>query len=547
MTIPEAVQLIIRAGSLSEGSGQVFVLEMGEPIKIVDLAETMIRLSGLEPDRDIAIEIVGARPGEKFHEDLFNPYERSAADACAENPARRATSRSIRSGSRRRSRRSTCSSSRATRRSSPSTSRRLAGRSRGVRRPSRPDRNVDCERCYGIAFPSPSPSTTSSTRWAADAGFAAIIGLAILILLYFAQARETASLREHDYEWAQRVQQLEARVNQLSRQQASLPAPAPQPQGRTMAGDPRAVPAAAGAVASRPAGPASGPGTVAEPALAGAPAGVAAPALTAATKLIPTYVPPVQDPVERLPVGAGELPPDATAVVAPPPQPATVAGGANGSSLYDHAPVEPPPAGRTPPPAPPRIQIRQGAPAPGRRGTIPPRTQPQRTQRSRGRRGLALALIALLAAAVVIAVVVLSTGGSSKPKQASSSTSARNASAPRHRVKTTTPVKPASVTVAVLNGTATSGLAGRVSQKLTTDGYKPGTVATAADQTRTSTAIAYMPGHAREALAVARSLNRPSANVQAVDQSTQAVACPPPAACTAQVIVTVGTDLATTH
>jgi FlaA1/EpsC-like NDP-sugar epimerase len=76
MTIPEAVQLIIRAGSLSEGSGEVFVLEMGEAVKIIDLAETMIRLSGLEPERDIAIEIVGARPGEKFHEDLFNPYER---------------------------------------------------------------------------------------------------------------------------------------------------------------------------------------------------------------------------------------------------------------------------------------------------------------------------------------------------------------------------------------------------------------------------------------------------------------------------------------
>jgi FlaA1/EpsC-like NDP-sugar epimerase len=76
MTIPEAVQLIIRAGSLREGSGEVFVLEMGEPIKIVELAETMIRLSGFEPEREIAIEIVGARPGEKFHEDLFNPYER---------------------------------------------------------------------------------------------------------------------------------------------------------------------------------------------------------------------------------------------------------------------------------------------------------------------------------------------------------------------------------------------------------------------------------------------------------------------------------------
>jgi len=76
MTIPEAVQLIIRSGSLSELSGEVFVLEMGEPVKIVELAQAMIRLSGLEPEQDIAIEVVGAKPGEKLHEELFNPYER---------------------------------------------------------------------------------------------------------------------------------------------------------------------------------------------------------------------------------------------------------------------------------------------------------------------------------------------------------------------------------------------------------------------------------------------------------------------------------------
>ncbi len=76
MTIPEAVQLIIRAGSLRDGNGEVYVLEMGEPVRIVDLAEAMIRLSGLEPGRDIAIEVIGARAGEKLHEDLFNTYER---------------------------------------------------------------------------------------------------------------------------------------------------------------------------------------------------------------------------------------------------------------------------------------------------------------------------------------------------------------------------------------------------------------------------------------------------------------------------------------
>jgi FlaA1/EpsC-like NDP-sugar epimerase len=75
MTIPEAVQLIIRSGALADG-GEVFVLEMGDPVKIVELARNMIRLSGREPDSEIAIEIVGRRPGEKIHEELFNPDER---------------------------------------------------------------------------------------------------------------------------------------------------------------------------------------------------------------------------------------------------------------------------------------------------------------------------------------------------------------------------------------------------------------------------------------------------------------------------------------
>jgi FlaA1/EpsC-like NDP-sugar epimerase len=72
MTIPEAVQLILRAGSLREGSGEVFVLDMGQPVGIMELAREMITLSGLRPDEDIAIVEVGARPGEKFTEELFD-------------------------------------------------------------------------------------------------------------------------------------------------------------------------------------------------------------------------------------------------------------------------------------------------------------------------------------------------------------------------------------------------------------------------------------------------------------------------------------------
>jgi FlaA1/EpsC-like NDP-sugar epimerase len=78
MTIPEAVQLIIRSGSLvcADAPGaEVFVLDMGEPVRILELARAMIELSGLDPDRDVEVEIVGRRAGEKLHEELFNSYE----------------------------------------------------------------------------------------------------------------------------------------------------------------------------------------------------------------------------------------------------------------------------------------------------------------------------------------------------------------------------------------------------------------------------------------------------------------------------------------
>jgi FlaA1/EpsC-like NDP-sugar epimerase len=81
MTIPEAVQLVIRSGDLGGTSGEVFVLEMGEPVKIVDLAHNMIRLAGYEPEVDIAVELIGRRPGEKLHEELFNSDERAQPTA----------------------------------------------------------------------------------------------------------------------------------------------------------------------------------------------------------------------------------------------------------------------------------------------------------------------------------------------------------------------------------------------------------------------------------------------------------------------------------
>ncbi len=75
MTIPEAAQLVIQAGAIA-ASGEILLLEMGEPVRIVDLAEEMIRLSGLRPGEDIEIEFTGPRPGEKLYEELYAQDEK---------------------------------------------------------------------------------------------------------------------------------------------------------------------------------------------------------------------------------------------------------------------------------------------------------------------------------------------------------------------------------------------------------------------------------------------------------------------------------------
>jgi FlaA1/EpsC-like NDP-sugar epimerase len=70
MTIPEASQLVLEAGAMAKG-GEVFILDMGEPVRIINLAEDLIRLSGLIPYEDIDIQIIGLRPGEKLYEELL--------------------------------------------------------------------------------------------------------------------------------------------------------------------------------------------------------------------------------------------------------------------------------------------------------------------------------------------------------------------------------------------------------------------------------------------------------------------------------------------
>jgi LytR cell envelope-related transcriptional attenuator len=371
----------------------------------------------------------------------------------------------------------------------------------------------------------------------ADAGFAAIIGLAILVLLYFAQARETANLREQAYEAAQRVAQLEARLTSLARQQAAAAQVAP--ARAAQAGGVRAparAPAFAGAVAMAPSPP----------------AGVAAPALAAATRLIPAT--PVAEPQPTYDEhGVAEptgQPVDDTALGSLPPATAAAVGG-NGSSKGGVASpprVTPPPRGVLPTAGgerPAQAARRPGAASAAGRAAVapPPRFSEPPRKRSLGLRLALLAAGALVIAAIVVALLHF-TGSGGSPNSTRASNTSNAPSTTTSRRKRTVAVAPSTVTVSVLNGTASNGLAGRISNQLTSAGYKQGRVATASDQTRTATIVAYMPGHKAEALAVAKSLKLGPASVQPVDPATQAVACPVSTQCTSQVVVTVGTDLA---
>jgi hypothetical protein len=402
----------------------------------------------------------------------------------------------------------------------------------------------------------------------ADAGFAAIIGLAILALLFFSQARETTSLRERAAESEDQVRRLAAYVDQLSRSSVgSTPAPAP---SRTAASDTGAGPAVAaprvlaarteGAVSPAPAVP-SAPAVperaqvAARAVIPAAPAGVGAPALSAATRLIPGSG---ADPISIRSMasdraGAGSA--TGAAVMEPPaPPPSTAAAGGNGGGSRTGAGAvgaagaagSAGAAGNQPPP---RVAIRRNeASAPARPPASPSRRPAANgsSGHSRISRG-AIAIATVLVVVVIAAGLLVLTSSSGSSSQSTSSTQAsqttsKKSSGRRHAVAAVTP---SAITVAVLNGTSTSNLAHDVATKLTAARYKQGTVATASDQTLTATIVGYLPGHRQDAIAVAKSLKLGSASVQAVDPANRAVACSgSSSSCSAQVVVTVGSDLA---
>lgn len=411
----------------------------------------------------------------------------------------------------------------------------------------------------------------------ADAGFAAIIGLAVLILLYFAHARETANLREDAALLTQRLQQAELRVVQLSRSQEAPAAPAvvPPPAAMMQPALAPCAPAGTGAPALAAATrvvplvhpqddsdvEGSEPEPVAAPAAAMAMAGVAAGAVaSSAPAAAPT---PPAAPAPAPAAAAAPLPVPAPAPAAPPPArtgpaepaapvsplpglavpaPATNAGG-NGAT---HQPG-PPPARPTEPGWSGPISASRGGSAAVRKPAQLPPLQPPPRRRRLGR-GVAIAIVALAAVALAVVVFALTSVGSSKHTPGTSTSNAPGASQPT----TTAAFKPSAVTVAVLNGTSTNQLAHRIGDKLVALGYKEGTLATAASQTQQTTVVAYAAGanrHARAAnhtaaLHVARALGLHRSAVKPVNQSTLQVACPASTSCTANVVVTVGADLA---
>jgi len=417
----------------------------------------------------------------------------------------------------------------------------------------------------------------------ADAGFASIIGLAVLVLLYFAQARETASLREQSEQAAERVAQLERQLARAAAVQASpAVAPAPLLQPNVIPGGVRPAAALATVSPSPPAGvaapplsaatkliptppgvhisggfaaariaaatgrspaaaaPAAANPSAAAPSAAAPSAAAPASATTAAGPVAPTVPPVVPVPASADPPAAS--PPPMNRIVTP--RPATAAGGAiptNGTG--EHAAIPPPP------PLPPRppVKIRPGAGASSR----------MLSDLSAGSAGspsdLTRILTALAAVAVVAAIVIVllsvTSGGTSthttshsppRVSNAPTTTTHHHAGAAKSGA-----VVPSSLTVAVLNGTPVYHAADDIGNQLAADGFKKGAITNAATQTQTTTTVEYVPGDQRDAAAVAKALKLGAAAVQPITPGTQTLGCPQTTSCS--VVVTVGADVANTQ
>ncbi len=338
-------------------------------------------------------------------------------------------------------------------------------------------------------------------QYGAYAGFASVLGLAVLSLLYFAQAREVKRLRE----WAGRSPERDAELQQravAAAQQRAIVAP-------QRPATPVGAPAPAVAPDARPA--AATPAGQAQGAPAVAPA--AAAAATAA--------------------GAATAAPGAPAAPGGPAgQPTTAMPAANGAAA--------PSAPATPP-------VRPGQPLRVPGSTTPP---PSRLAEPEDEGGSRLAVFGAIGAIVVVAIVavVLLTGalGGDDPKTQSPNTigtpsaDSNAGESPAKTTKSATPAAapaPGSYTVAVLNGTTVPGLARGVANRLQNTKFKIGNVTNAATQDRSATLVEFAPGHRAEADAVAKAIDVGRDAIQPLSAGSKTIAGDQ-----ATVVVTVGSD-----
>jgi hypothetical protein len=352
-------------------------------------------------------------------------------------------------------------------------------------------------------------------QYGAYAGFASVLGLAVLSLLYFAQAREVKRLREWAGRSPERAAEMQERAVAAAQQRAIV---APQRPATPVGAPAPAVAPGARPAAATPAGQAQG-APVAAPAAAAA--ATAAGAATAAPG------------APAAPAGA----PAAPAATEGPGQPTTAMPAANGAAAPS------PPVAATPP-------VRPGQPlrVPGAAATPPPGRLPEPDDDG----GSRLAVFGAIGAIVVVAIVavVLLTGalGGDDPKTQSPNriaTVGEDPSAGTETTKTTTgsgatpaaAPAPGTYTVAVLNGTTVPGLARGVANRLQNTKFKIGNVTNAATQDRSATLVEFAPGHRAEADAVAKAIEVGRDAIQPLSPGSKTIAGDQ-----ATVVVTVGSD-----
>jgi LytR cell envelope-related transcriptional attenuator len=333
-------------------------------------------------------------------------------------------------------------------------------------------------------------------QYGAYAGFASVLGLAILSLLYFAQAREVKRLREWAGRAPERAADVQDRATAAAQQRVIAQRPAqpgvPQTQPVRPAA-PGAVPAAA-----TPAGQAAG---------AAAPAAAAATAAGAATATPPGQ----QTSVQPAANGAAQSPPTAR-----PGEPLRV-----------------PPGTGTPGGTPPGVT----------RTNYGPDDRDEDEGRSRLAVGGAIAAVVVVLIVIVVLVTGVLGGSDDRGTQASSTLPGATATTPKRTSTTRKPTqpvaapKPGTYEVSVLNGTTVPGLARGVANRLQNTRFKIGTVTNAATQDRSATLVEFAPGHRAEGDAVAKAIDVNSDSIQALTPGSKTIAGE-----SAVVVVTVGSD-----